>query len=177
MKTAIIRGRGFTADDKAGTRRVAVVNEEFAKKYWPKQDAVGKRMRLNDSNGPWVEVVGLTKTNRYFFIAEPPTEFLYLPFAQEQRSGMSLIVETYGEPAAIASPWRDVVRTIDANQPVYNVRTVSSLYEQRAISVAMTLMQVVSTMGLLGLSLALVGLYGLIAYSVMWPKLVARAAE
>jgi predicted permease len=166
MKTAIIRGRGFTADDKAGTRRVAVVNEEFAKKYWPKQDAVGKRLRLNDSNGPWVEVVGLTKTNRYFFIAEPPTEFLYLPFAQEQRSGMSLIVETYGEPAAIAPLLREVVRRIDANQPVYNVRTVSSLYEQRAISVAMTLMQVVSTMGLLGLSLALVGLYGLIAYSV-----------
>jgi macrolide transport system ATP-binding/permease protein len=166
MKTAIIRGRGFTVDDKASARRVVVVNEEFAKRYWPKQDAVGKRLRLNDSNGPWVEVVGLTKTTKYLFVAEPPTEFLYLPFAQEQHSRMSLIVETYGDPAGIAPPLREVVRTIDANQPIYNVRTVSSLYEQRAISVAMTIMQVVATMGLLGLSLALVGLYGLIAYSV-----------
>ena len=166
MKTTIIRGRGFTAEDKADTRRVAVVNEEFAKKYWPRQDPVGKRFRLNDSKGPWVEVVGLTMTNKYYFIAEPPMQYLYLPFAQEQNSRMSLIVETYGAPAGIAAPLREVVRAIDANQPVYNVRTFSSFYEQRAISVAMTLMQVVATMGLLGLTLALVGLYGLIAYSV-----------
>jgi predicted permease len=166
MRTTIIRGRGFTADDKSSTRRVAVANEEFAKKYWPRQDPVGKRFHLNDSKGPWVEVVGLTRTNKYFFVAEHPTEYLYLPFAQEQRAGMSLIVETYGDPAAIAPPLREAVWAIDANQPIYNVRTFSSFYEQRAVSVAMTLMQVVGTMGLLGLTLALVGLYGLIAYSV-----------
>ncbi len=166
MKMAIIRGRGFTADDKAGTRRVAVVNEEFANKYWPKQDPIGKRFRLNDSQGPWVEVVGLTRTNKYYFFAEPPTEFLYLPFAQEPFSRMSLFVETFGDPAAIATPLREVVRAIDSNQPVYNVRTFASFYQQRAISIAMLLTQMVATMGLLGLTLALVGLYGLIAYAV-----------
>jgi ABC-type antimicrobial peptide transport system permease subunit len=93
-------------------------------------------------------------------------KFLYLPFAQEQNSRMSLIVETFADPATIAAPLRTVVRGIDPNQPIYNVRTFSSFYQQRAISVAMTLMQVVATMGLLGLTLALVGLYGLIAYSV-----------
>ncbi len=166
MKMAVIRGRGFTADDKSGTRRVAVVNEEFAKTYWPKQDPIGKRFHLNDSKGPWVEVVGLTRTSRYYFVAEPPTQFLYLPFAQEQNSRMSLIVETYGDPASIAAPLRQVVRAIDSSQPVYNVRTFSGFYEQRAISIAMTLMQMVAAMGLLGLTLALIGLYGLIAYSV-----------
>ncbi len=166
MKIAITRGRGFTAGDKAGARRVAVVNEEFARSYWPKQDPIGKRFRLNDSKGPWVEVVGLTKTTRYFFIAEPAMKFLYLPFAQEQNSRMSLMVETFGDPASIATPLRAVVRGIDPNQPIYNVRAFSSFYEQRAIAVAMTLMQVVATMGLLGLTLALIGLYGLIAYSV-----------
>jgi putative ABC transport system permease protein len=166
MKMAIIRGRGFTAGDKAGARRVAVVNEEFARSYWPKQDPIGKRFRLNDSKGPWLEVVGLTRTSRYFFIAEPPMKFLYLPFSQEQNSRMSLIVETFADPATIAMPLRAVVRGIDPNQPIYNVRTFSSFYEQRAIAVAMTLMQVVATMGLLGLTLALIGLYGLIAYSV-----------
>jgi predicted permease len=166
MRMAVVRGRGFSAADKAGTRHVAVVNEEFARAYWPKQDPIGRRFRLNDNKGPWVEVVGLTRTNRYFFIAEPPMKFLYLPFAQEQNSRMSLIVETFGDPAAIAAPLRDVVRGIDSNQPIYNVRTFSSFYEQRAVSVAMTLMQVVATMGLLGLTLALIGLYGLIAYSV-----------
>ena len=143
VKMAVIRGRGFTAADKSGTRRVAVVNEEFAHSYWPKQDPIGKRFRLNESKGPWVEVVGLTRTSRYFFIAEPPMKFLYLPFAQEQNSRMSLIVETFADPAAIATPLRAVVRSLDPNQPIYNVRTFSSFYEQRAISVAMTLMQVV----------------------------------
>ena len=166
MKMAIVRGRGFTAADKAGAPRVAVVNEEFAKMYWPKQDPIGKRFRLDDAKGPWVEIVGLTRTSRYYFIAEPPTKFLYLPFAQEQNSRMSLIVETYGDPAAIATPLRSVVRGIDPNQPIYNVRTFASFYEQRAVSVAILLMQTVATMGLLGLTLALIGLYGLIAYSV-----------
>jgi predicted permease len=166
MKTAIVRGRGFTVDDKSGTRRVAVVNEEFAKAYWPKQDPIGKRFRLNDTKGPWVEVVGLTKTNKYYFVGELPNQFLYLPFAQEQNPRMSLIVETEGDPAAIATPLREAVRTLDPNQPIYNVRTFSSFYEQRATFVAVFLTQLVATMGLLGLALALVGLYGLIAYSV-----------
>jgi macrolide transport system ATP-binding/permease protein len=166
MKTAIIRGRGFTADDKAAARRVAVVNAEFAKTYWPKQDPIGKRFRLNDGKGPWVEVVGLTRTNKYWFIAEPPIQYFYLPFAQEPASRMSLIVETAGDPAAIAAPLREAVRSLDPNQPIYNVRTLSSFYQQRAISTVVMLTQMVAAMGLLGLTLALVGLYGLIAYSV-----------
>jgi predicted permease len=166
MKTQIVRGRAFAADDKAGSRRVVIVNQEFANVYWPKQDPIGKRMRMNDRNGPWAEVVGVTGTGKYFYLAEPPTSYLYLPFAQEQQARMSLIVETYGDPAAIAAPLRDVVRSLDANQPVYNVSTLSRYYERREISVVWAIMQMVGTMGLLGLTLALVGLYGLIAYSV-----------
>ncbi len=79
---------------------------------------------------------------------------------------MSLVVETDGDPAAVAAPLRAVVRTLDANQPVYNVRTLSSFYEQRAISIVVMVTGLVAVMGLLGLTLALVGLYGLIAYSV-----------
>lgn len=166
MKTAIISGRGFTAHDKASAPRVAVVNAEFANTYWPRRDPIGKRFRLNDSNGPWVEVVGVTKTNKYWFIAEPPIQYFYLPFAQEPSARMSLVVETDGDPAAVAAPLREVVRTLDPNQPIYNVRTLSSFYEQRAISVVVMVTEMVAIMGLLGLTLALVGLYGLIAYSV-----------
>ncbi len=166
MNTAIINGRGFTANDKAGARRIAVVNAEFANTYWPRQDAIGKRFRLNDSSGPWVEVVGVTKTNKYWFIAEPPCQYFYLPFAQEPSTRMSLVVETDGEPADAAAPLREVVRTLDASQPVYNVRTLASFYEQRAISVVVMVTEMVATMGLLGMTMALVGLYGLIAYSV-----------
>jgi ABC-type antimicrobial peptide transport system permease subunit len=75
-------------------------------------------------------------------------------------------VESYGDPAALATPLREIVRGIDANQPVYNVRTIENFYKMRATSVAMMITEVVAAMGFLGLTLALVGLYGLIAYTV-----------
>jgi predicted permease len=167
MKAGVSRGRAFTADDRDGSRGVAIVNEEFANTYWPAQDPIGKRIRLNSEDGPWLEVVGLTPTGKYLFVAEPPRPFLYLPFAQHQKTAMSLLVETASADASpLAAPLRDVVRGLDVNQPVVSVRTFSSLYEQRAIRVSLRILQMVGTMGLIGLTLTLIGLYGLVAYSV-----------
>jgi predicted permease len=167
LQIRLVAGRGFTVDDRDGSRPVAIVNEELAKTYWPNQDPIGKRMRLAASGSPWLEIIGVTTTGKYTWIAETPTPFLYLPFAQHVRTRMSLLVETAGADAApIAAPLRDVVRAIDVNQPVSNVQTFASLYHERAIAVPLMLMQTVGTIGLLGLALALIGLYGLIAYSV-----------
>jgi len=160
------RGRAFTADDKDGAPLVAIVNEEFAKTYWPNQDALGKRFRLNDSKSPWVQIVGVTKTNKYLFVGEPPTTFLYLPFAQNPSREMLLLVHTVGEPAAAIAPVREVIRNLDSNQPVFNVRTLQTFFQQRAVDVPWMITELIITMGLVGLTLALVGLYGLIAYSV-----------
>jgi ABC-type antimicrobial peptide transport system permease subunit len=79
---------------------------------------------------------------------------------------MSIFVETYGDPAAIAAPLREVIRSLNPDQPIYNTRTLANFYQQRAIAVFLMILQLVTAMGLLGLALALVGLYGLIAYSV-----------
>jgi predicted permease len=167
MQVNVIRGRAFTAEDNSDSRRVAIVNEQFAKTYWPNQDPIGRRIRLTDQRGPWVEVVGVTKTAKYTWIAEQPTPYLYLPFAQREKTRMSLLVETpNADPALLAAPLRDVVRALDVNQPVFNVQTLSSLYQERTIAVPLMIMQMVGTMGLLGLILALIGLYGLVAYSV-----------
>ena len=160
------RGRAFTADDKDGAPPVAVVNEEFAKTYWPNQDALGKRFRLHDSKSPWVQIVGVTKTNKYLFVGEPPTSFLYLPFAQNPSREMLLLVQTVGEPASAVAPVREVIRNLDSNQPVFNVRTLQSFFQQRAVDVPWMITELIIIMGLVGLTLALVGLYGLIAYSV-----------
>jgi predicted permease len=167
MKTAIVRGRAFSAGDQLASRHVALVNEAFAETYWPNQDPIGKRVRLNDSQGRWLEVVGLTKTEKYTRIIEPPTPFLYLPFAQHERTRMSLLVETVDlDASALAAPLRDVVRTLDVDQPVFNLRTFSSFFEQQAVAPQLLVMKVSAAMGLLGLTLALVGLYGLVSYSV-----------
>ena len=168
MKTAILRGRGFTADDKEGAPMVAVVNEALAKKYWPNQNPVGKRFRLEDKekNNPWVQIVGVTRTGKYIYSGEPQTPFLYLPFAQNQRSRMVMFTETLGDPATVAGPIREIVHAIDANQPVFNVRTMTNFYQQRAIAIPRMIMEIVGAMGIMGLVLALIGLYGLVAYSV-----------
>ncbi len=166
MHIPILRGRGFTASDKADTQRVAVVNQAFVDKYWPHQDAVGKRVRLDSRTGPLLEVVGVVKTGRYLFIAEPATPYLYMPYEQQPRSSMTVLAETAGNPADLATPLRNVVRSLDADLPIYNARPLSVLYHQRVDSVLLLILQMVGTMGLIGLTLALIGLYGLVAYSV-----------
>jgi predicted permease len=165
----LIRGRGFREADSTDSPRVAVINEQLAQHYWPGQEALGKRLRVQDSNNPngsWVEIVGVAKTGKYLWIAEPPTEFLYLPYRQNQRSRMILVSESAGESASIAGPLREIVRGLDANQPIFDVRTMEEFYDMRVVSTGNTIMEIVSGMGLMGLILAMVGLYGLGAYAV-----------
>ena len=160
------RGRGFRETDTAAAPRVAVVNQVLAENYWPNRNAIGKRFRLNDGNGPWVEIVGVAKTSKYLWIGEPPTEFLYLPLAQHPQPNMTLVVQSAGDAASLVAPLREMVRGLDANQPVYDVRTMADYYQMRAVSVPDMIIETVGTMGLIGLLLAMVGLYGLMAYAV-----------
>jgi len=168
VRTPIVRGRGFTAVDSKTSRAVAMVNETFAATYWPNQDPIGKRVRLkNNSDDPWLEVVGITKTEKYFRVIEPPTPFLYLPFAQNEKPQMSVLVATINADASpLATPLRSLVRDLDINQPVFSLRTFSSFYRQEATGAPLLVLRVGTAMGLLGLTLALVGLYGLVSYSV-----------
>ena len=166
MQTPIVRGRAFTALDKEGAPLVAIVNEQFAKTYWPGQDAIGKRLRINSKKNEWMEVVGVAKTGKYLWGGESPTAFIYLPFAQNSRQAMSLFTYTYGDPAALSAPLREMVHTLDPDQPVFNVRTMRDFYQVRAITNIRLVVEMVAVMGGVGLTLSVIGLYGLIAYSV-----------
>jgi len=141
------------------------VNDHLAQHYWPNQDPIGRRFRLNNPEKSWVEIVGLAKTTKYLFIAEPPTDFVYLPYRQRPNQEMVLIAHSDGDPAALAAPIREVVRGLDANMPIYNVRTMEDFYQMRAVSIFNVLVGTVGAMGLMGLGLAIVGLYGLVAYA------------
>ncbi len=166
MNVEIKSGRAFTDDDRAGSRRVAIVNQQFAKTYWPGQDPIGKRIWLNSADGPAAEVVGVAKTGHYLLVNEAPAPFVYLPCEQNPRSRMTLIVQSAGDAGALATPLRDAVRSIDGNVPVFNLRTVATLYESRATGTWLNFFQMVGTMGFIGLALATTGLYGLVAYTV-----------
>jgi predicted permease len=165
MDIQITRGRGFRAADNKGAPLVAVINEQLAKRYWPGRDPLGKRFRLDSRDGPWVEIVGVTKTLKYLWIAEAPTEFLYLPLAQRPQSRMQLLAHTSGDAAGLAEPLRQMVRDLDANQPVYGVRTFDDFYRYKAVGIPNVIIRTVAAMGLMGLVLAMVGLYGLVAYA------------
>jgi predicted permease len=166
LNVEIKRGRAFTDDDRAGTRRVAIVNEQFANTYWPGQDPVGRRIRLGGPDGPAAEVVGVTKTGHYLAVNEAPAPFVYVPYEQNPRPRMTMVVQSVGDAGALAKRLRDTVRSIDGNVPVFNLRTVATLYESRVTDTWLQFFQMVGTMGFIGLLLATTGLYGLIAYAV-----------
>jgi putative ABC transport system permease protein len=168
MGLTLLRGRTFRAEDDFDAPRVAIVNQPFAQHYWPNQDPIGKRFRVDDRGGEkrWVEVVGLAKTSKYIFIAEQPTEFIYIPYRQRKPREMVLVAQSAGDPTDLAAPLREVAHALDANLPIYNVRTMEDFYRMRAITIFNVLVGIVGAMGLMGLGLAIVGLYGLVAYAV-----------
>lgn len=167
MGIHILQGRGFLEADQANTPLVAVVNQHFATHFWPRGDALGKRFHLKNATGPLVQIVGIAKTAKYFWISEPPLDFIYLPYTQDQRTGFTLIAEsTAPDAATIAPALRDLIRGLDRNMPVFDVRTMHDLFTQRAVKTPNMIAESVAWLGLMGLLLAMVGLYGLIAYSV-----------
>ena len=165
MGIALDAGRNFTRRDDENAPRVAIVNQHFADHYWPNQDPLGKRFRLESAKSAWVEIVGIAKMSKYIFIAEPPSDFVYLPYRQNPSRGMFLVAESSGDPAALAAPLRELVRGLDVNMPIFNVRTMEELYQMRVTSIVNVLVTTVGAMGLMGLGLSIVGLYGLVAYT------------
>jgi predicted permease len=163
--TPLLQGRAFTTADSADSRAVAVVNAEFAKRYWPGQEPIGKRLRLG-ANGRYVEVVGVARTAKYLSLAETPQPYLYLPLSQNPRARRMLLVQTEGASGPIMDPVLKTIHEIEPDQPVFNVRTIENYYEQGVLGPALVLIQMVGATGLIGLTLTVVGLYGLIAYSV-----------
>ena len=166
MRIRIVRGRAFRADDSTDAPRVAVVNEQYVKHYLPNQDPIGKRFELRVRGASsWVEIVGVAKTAKYLWLGEPDTEFVYLPFRQNPRSDMVLLTESAGDPGSLVAPLRELVQSVDRTLPIYNVRTMEEFYRMRTITIFNVIIGIVAAMGAMGLALAIVGLYGLVAYA------------
>jgi predicted permease len=166
MGTSIVQGRGFRVTDTATSPRVAVVNETFARHYWPAQNPIGKRFRLNDRNGRFVEIVGVSKDNAYISLQEAPTEFIYLPHFQNPSPRMALMINTATGAADLTAPLRKVVTGLDADMPVLAARTMQEFYQVRGVQTTEVIVKLVAAMGLMGMLLALIGLYGLVSYAV-----------
>jgi predicted permease len=162
----ILKGRSFLASDTAETPRVAIVNEQFAKHYWPNEDALGRHIRIDAADGPLVEIVGIAETVKYRQTFEKPMDFVYLPLAQHPAPRMVLLMRTNGDPHQLLDPLRDAVRALDANLPLSNVRTYEDVYRYNAVEGPGAGIEIIGALGGIGLVLAVAGLYGLVAYTV-----------
>ena len=165
MGIAILRGRAFLPSDTVDAPRVAIVNAHFAKHYWPDGDAVGKHIHLDSSAGTPVEIVGVAQTIKYQNM-DSPTDFVYVPLAQHPVARMVLMLRSNGDPLQLVESLKDAVRTMDPNLPMLQSRAYEEYYLNQAIRGPRIAIDLVGTMGAVGLLLAIAGLYGLVAYNV-----------
>ena len=166
LRVPLVKGRAFAITDTADAPRVAIVNEHLAAKLWPDRDPLGQRLRLESDDGPWAEVVGIARNHKYVWVGEAAADFLYVPFAQSPRQEMTILLESEGDPSGLAEPLRELVASLDPDLPIYNLRSMDDFYAKRVQGVPDMIVQTVGSLGLMGGVLALVGLYGLVAYSV-----------
>ncbi len=166
MDISIVRGRAFTDQDKAGAQPVVVVNETLARKHWPGQDPIGKRIRFEGplDKAPWMQVVGVIKDVKHELNIPVEPEY-YLPHAQDSWNAMVLVTRTIVDPASLSAALRQQVWAIDKDQPVFDVKTMQ---EVRSSSVAIYSFSSVmlAIFAVVALVLAAVGIYGVMAFAV-----------
>jgi predicted permease len=173
MGTTLVRGRLLTADDREDSLPVVVINDTMAARYWPGQEAVGRRFRMGGSGGktPFMTIVGIVKTSRHNAVVEEPRAEMYLPHAQLAQSvggpgrGMALVVRTEGDPLALAGSVREVVRSLNPNLPVADVRTMETVTAE-ALAGPRFATLLLAVFALLALTLASIGIYGTVSLLV-----------
>ena len=165
MGVELARGRGFTEQDRREAPGVVVVNESFARRFWPGQDPLGKELGLGGEEGPWSTVVGVARDGKYTSRGEDPKPFYYIPIDQEYRSTATFIVRTAGDPRQLAGPARAAVADVDATVPIIEMRTLAENLDLSLLPIRIAGIML-GGFGVLGLVLASIGLYGVMAYIV-----------
>jgi predicted permease len=163
----LLAGRDFTAQDDTAAPPVAIVNRALADALWPGAEAVGQRVRLEQDGRP-VEVVGVVGSAQYILLGEQPRPFIYLPLRQHPTRGTFIVIRTRSaEASGVAGDVRRVVQDINPAILVYGLRTMAAHLDQGIalffVNMAATL---ATAIGLLGLLQTIVGLYGVLSYSV-----------
>ncbi len=167
LSMRVLRGRVFDDRDADGAPRVVVINESLAKRIWPGEDPVGKHIKQGwfDSQTPWNEVIGVVGDVKFEGLtAETPMQ-VYVSLPQAPTRSVAVIVRTAAEPGAITPVVKDIVGGLDKDLPVFSVRTMDDLVDtsiarQRMAMVVFVLFAIVA------LTLASVGLYGVVAHGV-----------
>ena len=165
MGIRLNRGRSFTGVDDTRSRPVAVVNQHFADVLWPGQDPIGRRFRSSGRGGRWVEVVGVADNGKYRFLFEDPQPYFYVPIAQEYTGLRVLQVRTSRLPETMLPALARALLAREPDLPLYDVqRMTEALGSGPGFFPVRVGAAAAATFGLLGLALAIVGIYGVMSY-------------
>ena len=166
LKVPLVRGRAFNGQDDERARPVAIVNEFMAERFWPDQDPIGKRFRMQGAETRWLEVVGVTRTGKYRFIFEDPGFYFFAPIAQQYRAQRVLHLRTAGAPEVLAPAAQKEIRALNPDLPVFDVRSMEHMLEGPNGFFLLRMGALFGGgLGVLGLVLALVGIYGVVSYA------------
>jgi putative ABC transport system permease protein len=170
MKMRLEAGRYFAASDGPDNRPVAIINEAMAKQYWPEENPLEHRFKLED-NGNWITIVGVVNTIRQRGLELEGRPEMYFPCTQPIASAgyfapRDLVVRTNGDPMLLASAVREAIRSVDKDQPVSDVMPVDDLIASKLAARDLQLKLLGGFAGI-ALFLAALGLYGLLDYTVV----------
>jgi predicted permease len=169
LSIPLLKGRFFSEQDTAASLGVAIINETMAKRYWPNQDPLGKRVRrvVPGSAGslPWLQVVGVVRDFRHISLQARPSAELYVPYFQNASPDMVLVARTSGDPLGLVAAARSQVSNVDRDQPLFNLRTMEQVVDESVVLSRFS-MYMLAVFSMVALVLAAVGIYGVMSYSV-----------
>ncbi|MEW6206890.1 MAG: ABC transporter permease [Acidobacteriota bacterium] len=167
MGIPLVAGRDFLESDNARSPAVVIINETMAERLWPDQNPIGKRLAVNQGRqfSPWIEVVGVARDSKHRSPFEERRLLAYFPLYQKYHAEASLHVRAGGKPESLLSAVRQEVQAMDKNLPLFRVQTLSEQLDN-ALTPQRMAAAVISSFGLLAFALAIVGLYGVMSYTV-----------
>jgi predicted permease len=167
MGMTLLKGRWFTDQDVAAhTPQVVIVNETFAKRFWPGQDPIGKRIRYaSDHETPWMQVAGLARDTKHYGLDVEMRPEVFMPFTLHPESGLTLVLRSSMDAGALAAPVRETIRQMDPGLAMFQVRTMTewldrSLWTRRASS------WLFGAFAAVAILLAVAGIYGVVSFAV-----------